>query len=177
MVNENLNEKDLMEVRLERVVQEHQAALLRYATQILHNADAAQDVVQDVFIRLHQNWEKVRGSTIKGWLFRATHNASVDYIRKEEYRRLFHRRQAEERTEVVQAAKVDEVAERNKLVMQHIDNLKPKERAALILRLQEGLTYVEIAEVIGSTEGYVGRLISKATEKLMRNLKEAGVVK
>jgi len=78
------------EKNLEGVMSQYQSALLRYATRVLNNEEAAQDVVQEAFIRLHDNWDKVvqRRVPVKGWLFRTTHNAAVDYIRLVEKARL-----------------------------------------------------------------------------------------
>ena len=75
-------------------MEQYQTALLRYATRVLNNEDAAQDVVQEAFIRLHGNMDKIaeRGVQLKGWLFRTTHNAAVDYIRKESRRRNLHQK-------------------------------------------------------------------------------------
>ena len=51
------NEPD--KVNMEDIMNQYQGALLRYATRVLNNEEAAQDVVQEAFIRLHGNWRKV----------------------------------------------------------------------------------------------------------------------
>jgi len=152
--------------------------LLRYATRVLNNADAAQDVVQEAFIRLHENREKVmaRAVPLKGWLFRTAHNAAVDYIRKESRLRLLHERQSRQ-VEIQHDGKdADDPAERQALVLGHLNALKPKEREVLVLRLQEGMSYRDIANVLKRSEGYVGTLIHTATRKLSQSLRQAGVV-
>lgn len=161
-------------LNLESVMEQYQAALLRYATRVLNNEDAAQDVVQEAFIRLHGNMEKIaqRGVQLKGWLFRTTHNAAVDYIRKESRLRLLHQRQAKQPKPY--ADDCDD--ERKELVLQRLNILKPKEREVLVLRLQEGMSYKEIAAVLERSEGYVGTLIHTATKKLTSSLRQAGVV-
>ena len=164
---------------LEGIMEQYQASLLRYATRVLNNQEAAQDVVQEAFIRLHGNWDKVlrRDVPIKGWLFRTTHNAAVDYIRKESRRRLLHERQSKETDPY--AGDCDdrrEHEERHDLVLQHLNILSPGEREVLVLRMQEELSYREIAEVLNRSEGYVGTLIHTATRKLSQSLRKAGVV-
>ncbi len=155
-------------------MEQYQTALLRYASRVLNNEDAAQDVVQEAFIRLHSNMEKItkRGVQLKGWLFRTTHNAAVDYIRKESRRRTLHERQLKQ-TEPYQDTPPDD---REALVMQHMNALKPKEREVLVLRLQEGMSYKKIAAVLKRSEGYVGTLIHTATKKMSQSLRLAGVV-
>lgn len=160
-------------------MEQYQGALLRYATRVLNNEEAAQDVVQEAFIRLYGNWGSVmqRGVKVKGWLFRTTHNAAVDYIRRESRRKLLHERQHEQ-ADVFEADPEMEKQrdERQVIVMQHLNSLKPKEREVLVLRLQEGMSYKEIAGVLKRSEGYVGTLIHTATQKLTKSLRQAGVV-
>lgn len=168
------------DVNMEEIMSQYQAALLRYAARVLSNEDAAQDVVQEAFIRLHENRSRIlqRRVPVKGWLFRTTHNAAVDYIRRESRLRALHERQAgqEERFAPDDDAEQRDRSERQALVMDHLQALRPKEREVLVLRLQEEMSYREIAEVINRSEGYVGSLIHTATRKLTRSLRQAGVV-
>ena len=168
------------EERLEDVMEQYQTQLLRYATRVLNNAEAAQDVVQDAFVRLYRNWKKVldRGVPLKGWLFRTTHNAAVDYIRKESRLKDLHERQAEFNEIVApkEGRERREMDERQALVLEHLNALNTKEREVLVLRLQEGMSYKEIAKVIRRSEGYVGTLIHSATKKLGTRLRSTGVV-
>lgn len=164
---------------LEGAMELYQSSLLRYATRVLNNEEAAQDVVQETFIRLNENLDKIaeRGVPLKGWLFRTTHNAAVDYIRKESRRRLLHDRQSKQ-ADLFRSdpAAQTEREERKALVMRHLNTLKPKEREVLVLRLQEGMPYKEIAAVLKRSEGYVGTLIHTATKKLSQSLQQAGAV-
>ncbi len=162
------------DLNLEGVMEQYQSALLRYATRVLNNQTAAQDVVQESFIRLHAHWDAVagRGAGLKGWLFQTTHNAAVDYIRKESRRRILHQNQSKQFEPRGNSTGDD----RTELVLQHLNVLKPKEREVLVLRLQEGMSYKAIAEVIQRSEGYVGTLIHSATKKLSQRLRQAGVV-
>lgn len=162
---------------MEAVMEQHQSALLRYATRLLNNESFAQDAVQDAFIRLHAKWDEVlaRRVPLKAWLFRTTHNVAVDTIRKESRRRLLHQRQAEQMN-LYSFDDDDRLSEQQAQVLRLLNVLKPKEREVLILRLQEGMSYREIAEVIQRSEGYVGTLIHSATKKLSQRLRQAGVV-
>lgn len=162
---------------LEAAVERYQPALLRYATRLLNNESFAQDVVQEAFIRLHARWDDVMNSEVplKAWLFRTTHNAAVDLIRKESRRRLLHQRRAEQ-ADLFSGSDGSHLGDQHAQVLRHLNVLKPKEREVLILRLQEGMSYQEIAEVIQRSEGYVGTLIHSATKKLSQRLRKAGVV-
>jgi RNA polymerase sigma factor (sigma-70 family) len=161
---------------LEEAVSHFQRPLLRYASRVLSNEEAAKDVVQEAFIKLYRHWDKLkrRGTPVKGWLYRTTHNAAVDYIRKESRRRSLHQRQ----TEQSEPARVvpEEMDERLAMVLARLDMLKPKEREVLILRMQEEMSYREIAAVLKRSEGYVGSLIHEATKKVSQSLRNAGIL-
>lgn len=165
-------------LELETVIDDYQTVLLRYAAGVLNNADAAQDVVQEVFIRLHENWTRLRerGAQLKSWLYRTTHNASVDYIRKESRLRFLHERKSRETAVQQECAQQSRQDELEALVFEHINMLKPREREVLVLRLQDEMSYRQIADVLDRSEGYVGTLIHTATKKLTQSLRSAGVV-
>ena len=166
---------------LDAVVRAHEAALLRYAARLLNNAGAAEDVVQTAFIRLHAHWHESRAwadDHLRNWLFKTTHNAAVDYIRSEERRRKLHEAHAEEAAQEApseQAAQVDG-DEKMRLALENMSALDDAEREVLILRLQEGLSYKQIAKVTGRSEGNVGCLLHFAVKKLSMRLKKAGAI-
>ena len=164
---------------LEDVVTQHEAALLRYAGRILNDATAAQDVVQEAFLKLCRSWQ--RGLSLDGaitpWLYRTTHNAAVDYIRRESRLRKLHADQAGETdgTAAPLAGRALEEADQRALVLEHVRRLDPAEQQIVILRLQEGLSYSEISRVTQRTEGNVGCILHHAVKKLAQSLKKAGV--
>jgi len=167
---------------VDALMREHESALLRYATRFLNDPHAAQDVVQEAFIRLYRflgNGAQA-GAEIRGWLYRVTHNYAVDYIRRESRRREVHQQKTDD--EAVAGRPEEGVSpvfsekERQALVLQKLSRLKPEERQVLILRLQEGKSYREIAEITGRSEGNVGCLLHHATRKITDELKKAGAV-
>lgn len=167
------NRRDAMEA----IVAEHETALLRYATRILNNSATAQDVVQNVFIKLFRGWQKGTQPTakLKGWLYRVTHNEAVDHIRREARLRLLHERQAEEAKSAcpdgVHCSTTAASEERKALVLGHLRKLHPREQQVVLLRLQEGLSYKEISEVTGRSLGNVGNILHHAVQKLGKSLR------
>ena len=167
---------------MEAIVAEHEAALLRYATRIVNNPVTAQDVVQNVFIKLFRGWEAGQrpSDKLKAWLYRVTHNEAVDLIRHESRLHELHDRHAEEKAaEEVRAAEAcaDGVhcgtpeEERRALVLRQLRTLHPREQQIVLLRLEEGLSYAEISQITGRTEGNVGCILHGAVQKLARDLK------
>ena len=82
----------------EHMVATYEAPLLRYAARLLRDPDAAQDAVQNAFLRLYRNWPGAwePGPAVSSWLYRVTHNAAVDYLRRESRLQTLHQREAEE---------------------------------------------------------------------------------
>jgi RNA polymerase sigma-70 factor (ECF subfamily) len=138
---------------------------------VLHNPSSAEDVVQNVFIKLFRRPDRPDQPTaqLKSWLYRVTHNEAVDHIRRESRLRLLHDREAEEKSvracpDGVHCTPSHE--EKRALVLEHVSELKPNEQQVLLLRLEEGLSYKEIGQITGRTVGNVGKVLHHAVKKL-----------
>ncbi len=153
--------------QMEAIVSEHESALLRYAARIVVDPTAAQDVVQNVFIKLFRGWRAGThpGTALKGWLFRVTHNEAVDHIRRESRLKLLHERQADERAGFVGLAAEGDDGRRER-VLACVRQLAPLEQQILLLRLDQGLSYKEISEITGRSEGNVGKVLHYAVKKV-----------
>jgi len=159
---------------LEDVIREQEQPLLRYAARIVRDHAAAQDIVQTALIRLCRHWPALRAtpSRIVPWLYRTTHNAAVDYIRGEER----HRKATEDmaREAVPGDLTAETVDERRACVEAELNRLSPGEREVLLLRLDAGLSYRQIAEITGRTVGNVGCLLHHAVRRIAAALKARG---
>ena len=162
---------------LEAVVDEFEQPLLRYVTRIIRNGTLAQDVVQNVFIKLFRQWKPNQrpNAALKPWLLRVAHNEAVDVIRAEERRKGAHKRwDAEEgvarHVPVTQSTTSPSCAtpddERMEMVVASLDILTLEERQIVLLRLQQGLSYDEIATVTNRPRGSVGAILHVAVRKL-----------
>ncbi len=162
------------------IVGQYQTGLLRYATRMVRDPNLAQDVVQEVFIKLFHAWDGKHEASprLRGWLYRVTHNEAVDLIRKQSrYRDAVARHADEPRVMTAPApneALVDD--ERHRVVLDHLDRLSPVERQVLLLRLEEGLSYQEIADVTERSVGNVGKVLHHAVRKVSEELKKTGVI-
>ena len=147
---------------LTAVVTQYEAGLLRYAARLVRDPAAAEDVVQDTFGRLALAWQNGRqpSDRLRPWLYHVTHNLAVDHIRHESRRRRLNRDHAQWR-EMQQADAAASSARRHRqhaAVIAQLDRLSPAERQILLLRLDAGLSYAEIAAVTGRSRGNVGCL-------------------
>ena len=147
----------------DQVVRQREVQVLRTAFRILGNWADAEDVAQDVFLRLHKNGLKFANeAAIGGWLYRVTVNLCVDRTRSA--------KPAQELTELPSRDRSAESAvlieEKKQQLMAALATLPTKERAAVVLREIEGLSTAEVAEALGSSEVTVRSQISKAMVKL-----------
>ena len=161
--------------RFEALVSEYEAPLLRYAARILQNANAAQDVVQDAFIRLLNGWtgEMRPSPPLSSWLYRVAHNCAVDYLRTESRRQFLHLRHAEETPESVPpdrgpSSRVSDEAQRAVLALR---NLSLREQQLVILKVFEQKSYREISEITGLTVTNVGYILHMAMKKMAERLR------
>ncbi len=163
---------------MEAVILKHQTGLLRYAATVLNNSDLAQQVVQDVFIKLFCKWDEVNKQEValRVWLFRVTHNEAVDQIRSEE-RRKKREAQYSEDYQVEQQKPERAEAERDERmeeVLRCVRALSEPRQRVVLLRLQQGMEYEEISQVTGYTVPTCRNLLSQAVSQLFDLVKLAG---
>ena len=141
--------------------------MYRVAIKMIGNSDAAKDIVQDVFVSLY---EKRDDSKIieyySGWLYRATYNKCVDYIKQQgKFRHI------EVVSNKIYEDGVFEKQETVAIIKRALNTLNTKERFLAVL-YSEGLSYKEMAEVTGIHPASVGKTLSRTLKKLKKELKE-----
>ena len=154
------------------LVERHAAALARYVGS-LGERDAADEVVQDTFVRAFASLEHFRGdSSLRTWLFTIARRLVVDR------RRAFRRRREVGNLEDVDAATeytaLDGLiaSEAQRKVWGAVGKLSPTQREVFLLRVNEGLSYKEIADVAGTTEGAARVHYHNALRTVKENLNE-----
>lgn len=149
----------------------HHAELYRYAERFTGDADLAEDVVQDAFVRLAERPPR-DGTHLRAWLYRVATTVALDALRAAR-RRQFLAAANVTRLPVADAAPDPatevERAEVRARVRAALAELEPRDRAILLMR-EEGFHHREIAEAVGTTEKSVGTMIARALAKLARRL-------
>jgi len=149
----------------------HHVELFRYAARFTGDADLAEDVVQDAFVRLAER-PPADGSNLRGWLYRVTTTIAIDAMRGARRRAVLVRAEAARTPLADPAPDPGTALEREELrrrVREALQQLGERERAILLMR-EEGFTHREIAEAVGTTTKSVGTMIARALEKLARRL-------
>lgn len=156
---------------LEALYARHHGELYRYVARYTGEPDLAEDVVQDVFVRLAGR-PPAGEANLRGWLFRVATTIAIDSLRSSR-RRLRLARDRPERLPMA-APPMDpdaelEQAEVRSLVREALMGLAEKERVVLLMR-EEGFAHREIAAAVGTTTKSVGTMIARALEKLAGRL-------
>src|SRR5215469_7731985 len=138
------------------LVERHAPALARFAASMTSSIDRGQidELVQDTFVRAFQSLAEFRGdSSLRTWLFTIERRLLLD--RKRAERRRPGAEQIDERDAATEYTALDSLVagETEARIRAALDHLSPLQRNVFMLRVTEGLSYKEIADVVGTTEG------------------------
>jgi RNA polymerase sigma-70 factor (ECF subfamily) len=166
-------ERVLAEPDLSALVRDYSGLLYRVALSLLRNAAEAEDVVQDVFVRvLQRKGELSRIVEVRPWLVRITWNLAIDRTRKvrpDQMDDLFAAGLVSRDSPADEA--IDE-ASRMQRVLKAMEHLPQKEQQALLLSAMEELSNGEIAAVMGKSESSVRSLLFRARARLRERIRD-----
>jgi RNA polymerase sigma-70 factor (ECF subfamily) len=163
------------EIDLAALVETYSALLFRVAHSILRNQTEAEDVVQDVFVRVLENRRSLPAvRDMRVWLIRIAWNRALDRrrsIRPEQMDDIFAGTLIGSNMPADQA--IDE-QQRMKSVLRELERLPKKEREVLLLSALEELGTAEMAAVTGRSESAVRALLFRARTRLRERLDKGG---
>ena len=156
----------------------HAGAVFGLSKRLLGDRSRAEEVVQEVFVRLWNEpnrYDPERG-TLRSFLLAHTHGRSVDIIRSDVARRNREERESQEQAEAGYdlAREVWDMALAGH-VREALVKLQPGEREAIELAYFGGKTYKEVADELGQPEGTVKSRIRAGLKRLRTELVDAGV--
>ncbi|MFC4605652.1 RNA polymerase sigma factor SigE [Rhodococcus kronopolitis] len=156
----------------DELVREHGDRVYRLAYRLSGNAQDAEDLTQDTFIRVFRSLSNYQAGTFEGWLHRITTNLFLDMVRRrnrikmealpEDYERVPSDRPNPE--EIYHDARLDPD------LQAALDSLAPEFRAAVVLCDIEGLSYEEIGATLGVKLGTVRSRIHRGRQALRDHL-------
>jgi len=158
------------------IYERYSGRIYNFAFRFLRNSEAAEDAVQEVFVKMMKHASQFHGDAkLSTWLFSITANWCRDYLRKADNK-------AKEADDVLitlpspeQGADRDlEQRENEALVRKALATLTPEQREAILLSRYQGLSYAEIAQIAGCSEGAVKTRGFRAMETLKKALSGEG---
>lgn len=146
------------------LVDTYHQKLCVYAFNLSHNHDNAEDIVQNVFLRVWQKRDKLKDDfVIQSFLYKSVYNEFIDLYRKEKSTMALEKTYIEALDVVINHEDDDNGLEGLiTLVKNEIQNLPPKCKQTFLLSKQDGLTNVEIAEYLDLSIKTVEAQITKA---------------
>ena len=152
---------------LAALVRDYSALLYRVALSVLRNTSEAEDVVQDVFVRVLQHQNQLSGiAEVRPWLVRIAWNLALDRrrrVRPDQMDEIFAEGLVSPSLPADQALTE---ARRIRQVLAAMERLPKNERQALLLSAMEELSTAEIAAVLGKSESSVRSLLFRARTHL-----------
>ena len=168
----------------EELVTAYEKQVYHLALRMTANPDDAMDLSQETFLRAWRGLASYRSdSAFSTWLYRLASNVCIDFLRRQKKQKvvpLYHTDDEEEERELSLPQPGPGPEEQilrqleQEQVAQALAQLEPEYRQALTLCVIQGLSYTEIAQVLGIKEGTVKSRIARAREKMRNILQKSG---
>ena len=164
------------------LVERHRSMVYRVAVQFAGNHHDAEDIAQEVFIKVYRSLEKFRqDAQLTSWLYRIVMNACIDHRRRHApCATAAFDDEAEQKVLNTPAEGPGPEAyayggELGELLQAEVARLPQGQRLVFIMRHHQGLKLCEIAEALGLAEGTVKRQLHAAIHRLRHALTHANV--
>jgi len=167
-----------MPQNFDAVVDRCQRSVFTYARYFLNDRESAEDVTQEVFLKLWHHWETMDFDRVDAWLMRVTRNACYDALRRRRTtgKHLAHlsagalETKPDKEPGPVERAEASDV---RRLFRQGLDQLSEPLRSVLVLREVLGYKYDEMAEALELPLNTVRVYLHRARKRLREQLREA----
>lgn len=176
----HLSDQDLMRIvqagdysPASEIYDRYSGRIYNFAFRFLKNAEAAEDATQEVFVKMLRHANQFNGDAkLSTWLFSITANWCRDYLRKSD-----NKAKDSDDVLVTLPASAEFAPDRNleqrqneQRVRAALATLTPEQREAILLSRYQGLSYAEIAQIAGCSEGAVKTRVFRAMETLKKVL-------
>lgn len=157
-----------------------ESPLLTYAWRLVGHRSAAEDIVQDAFMKLHANFGEVRDP--RRWLYRTVHNLSLNHQRRTAKLVSLEpppgRESAAQKEPDPQPLPDEQIArwEGIGLVRLSLAALDARDQELVRMKFAEGLSYKEMSTKTGLSVSNVGYLLHHALKRIAAELAESGIV-
>ena len=147
--------------------------IYNFALRFLKNSEAAEDATQEVFVKMIRHASQFQGDAkLSTWLFSITANWCRDFLRKAD-----NKSKESDDVLVTLPAPAEQSPDRNleqreneERIQRALKALTPEQREAILLSRYQGMSYAEIAQISGCSEGAVKTRVFRAMETLKKAL-------
>jgi RNA polymerase sigma factor (sigma-70 family) len=164
------------------IVETWQNMVYNTALGILQNAEDAEDVTQETFVQVFESVSSFKGeSKFSTWLYRITVSKAMDHIRKKKRKKRFafiqslYGRNDEpiiDPPDFFHPGVGMENKENAAVLFKAVEQLPGNQKTAFVLNKVEGLSYIEIGNIMQITDSAVDALLQRAKANLKKILKE-----
>ena len=157
---------------IRQLFQNHFHHLSLFAFNYTHDFSQAEEIVQDVFVKLWQNFSNIKDRTnLKAYLYKAVKNSCLNYIRHRKTQQKYQSRIDQSDLIVVNPAENNLIQEETRdKIHRAVNKLPDHWKEAIILSKYDRLKYREIASMMGVSQKTVEKYISKALQFLRQEL-------
>jgi RNA polymerase sigma-70 factor (ECF subfamily) len=158
---------------LEGLYRDHAPALFRFLIRLTGNEADTRDVLQEIFIRLAKAPHLLDGvAAPRSYLFRMAHRLVIDRHRREKTRQHCDDRAWQERDSFARPEpSADDAAWLQKSLASSLDALPPEQKAVVVLKVWEEMTFAEIAGVLDISANTAASRYRYALDKLRDELR------
>ena len=152
-----------------KLVHRYQARLYNFVRSMVRNDELAEDITQEAFVKAYFSLKRLKSAaSFKSWLFRIANNNTLDWLRRKRLPQIDVDEQLRESYVDKRSSPEDSVMDdaRNAHIHAALDQLKPDQKAILVMCDLQGLSYQEIAEALKIPFGTVQSRIFYARRKL-----------
>lgn len=165
---ERLRNPDTASYAFNLLVRQYQEQLYRVVRRLVIEDEAAQDVLQEAFVKAWRNIHTFRSDAkLSTWLYRIATNEALSHLRKQKRRRFLQLEDAEQylSQKIDEALPTDSQAIESKL-QQAMVRLPERQRLVFQLRYYDEMPYEEMATLLGLTQGALKASYHHAVKKI-----------
>jgi RNA polymerase sigma-70 factor (ECF subfamily) len=160
------------------LIKRYESRLLRYILRLSNfSHDEAEDVLQEVFIKVYQNLNDFDPRLkFSSWIYRITHNQVISTFRKNKIRPLLTDTEGGIINNLVADLDINKEVDQQFLKQKIADILHEmdyKYAQVLVLKFYEDKSYQEISDILQKSEGTIASLINRAKKKFIKELENA----
>jgi RNA polymerase sigma factor (sigma-70 family) len=156
----------------------HHRTVFRAAQSVVRDPALAEDVTQEVFLRLYNNLEAISdGEMLRPWLIRVALNVARNTVRGNARANTREENYVKETDEITYSTAEKDFEQRERIgeVQRALLKIKEPLRSCLVLK-QQGLSYREIAESLTLNETSIGTYVARARKEFIRHYDKTGSI-